>query len=268
MSPLLRKIRLLQNAEVLSALEPDELAALAQTSHWRRHPEGSVVARAGDFYSVVFVVETGQLLSEVSSAHGDAMALFVAGPGDVVGHDAFLAPSGSRTTTLRAMTECVVLAIDARDLATKVRARPVLAMAFLEKVALQLRERTETLADLRFLTVEARLAKRLIELSRRHGRPLRAGVRIELRLTQRDLAKLVGATRESINKVVARWRRKGIVHEWGCTITIWRMGALIECTQQTRGRSGPSTSSRCEATPSRDRRFADQAVHPPEMPAE
>ena len=59
--------------------------------------------------------------------------------------------------------------------------------------------------DAMFLTIPARLAKRLLALARLYGKQTPRGIRIDLKLTQQELGELVGATRESVNKQIRAW---------------------------------------------------------------
>ena len=79
-------------------------------------------------------------------------------------------------------------------------------------LAQRLRDTDEHLADLVFHDVYGRLAKKLLDLGETHGRVLPDGkIEISLSLTQQDLANLVGASRESVNKVIKLYRDKGYV---------------------------------------------------------
>jgi CRP-like cAMP-binding protein len=84
----------------------------------------------------------------------------------------------------------------------------------------RVRYTTEYTEDLAFLDVYGRVAKRLLELADGYGVEKEQGVEIELRLTQSDLASLVGASRESVNKVLGAFRDQGLVEVEGQKITI------------------------------------------------
>ncbi len=69
----------------------------------------------------------------------------------------------------------------------------------------------EFIEDTVFLHLPARLAKRLLSLAEVHGKPDPRGVRIAFKLSQQDLAHMIGATRERVNKELGLWRERGLV---------------------------------------------------------
>jgi CRP-like cAMP-binding protein len=68
--------------------------------------------------------------------------------------------------------------------------------------------------------VPGRLAKKLLELAEKYGRPAPQGTIIRLRLTQRDLASMIGATRESVNKHLQSFRAQGMISVDGRSISV------------------------------------------------
>ena len=82
-------------------------------------------------------------------------------------------------------------------------------MTLLAALARRLRRTNENLADLVFTDVPGRVAKALLELSQRFGRPVEEGVMVAHDLTQEELAQLVGASRETVNKALADFASRG-----------------------------------------------------------
>ena len=87
--------------------------------------------------------------------------------------------------------------------------RPGVAKALLAALAQRLRRTNENLADLVFTDVPGRVAKALLDLSARFGRPVEEGVLVAHDLTQEELAQLVGASRETVNKALADFATRG-----------------------------------------------------------
>jgi CRP-like cAMP-binding protein len=99
-----------------------------------------------------------------------------------------------------------------RDAFTRVlAASPELAIHLLKILSRRLREADEFVEDAVFLDVPGRLAKKLLQLAETYGRPGITGTVIGLRLTQQELATMVGATRESVNKHLRAYRARGII---------------------------------------------------------
>ena len=76
-------------------------------------------------------------------------------------------------------------------------------------LARRLRRTNDSLSDLVFSDVPGRVAKALLDLSNRFGRPTDAGVLVDHGLTQEELAQLVGASRETVNKALADFASRG-----------------------------------------------------------
>src|ERR671911_1286936 len=87
--------------------------------------------------------------------------------------------------------------------------RPGVAPTLLAALARRLRRTNESLADLVFSDVPGRVAKALLDLADRFGRPATAGILVAHELTQEELAQLVGASRETVNKALAEFVQRG-----------------------------------------------------------
>ena len=99
-------------------------------------------------------------------------------------------------------------------------------MAVLAAVAGRLRETNEMAGDLAFLDVGGRLAKKLLELAVSHGVQRPGGILLDVRLTQEELANMVGVTRESVNRNLAQLRREGVIGGQGRRFVIRDAEAL------------------------------------------
>jgi len=103
---------------------------------------------------------------------------------------------------------------------------PKIAIQVLEVISKRLRNTNEQVEDLIFLDVYGRVAKKLLELADAHGAKVEDGVRIEVRMTQQELASMVGASRESVNKVMGYFTDKQYISTDKQRITIHRISDL------------------------------------------
>ncbi len=97
----------------------------------------------------------------------------------------------------------------------------------LQVLARRLRANNERFSDLVFMDVPARLAKTLIDLARRFGEPIEAGLMVPHDLTQEEMAQLVGASRETVNKALMDFDNRGWIARKGRSIIIFQPGMLI-----------------------------------------
>jgi CRP/FNR family transcriptional regulator len=103
----------------------------------------------------------------------------------------------------------MLIGVGNEDLSTWLSGRPDVARQLLRALARRLRRTNENLADLVFSDVPGRVAKALLDLSERFGRPMEDGLRVAHDLTQEELAQLVGASRETVNKALADFASRG-----------------------------------------------------------
>ena len=117
---------------------------------------------------------------------------------------------GTRTSTASAVTDTVLLSLSQRDLRPWLTGRPEVAEALLQALAQRLRRANEAMADLVFSDVPGRVAKALLDLSEKFGQPQPDGSTLVAHdLTQEELAQLVGASRETVNKSLADFASRG-----------------------------------------------------------
>ena len=110
---------------------------------------------------------------------------------------------GTRTATATAVAETQMIGLGHEQLTQLLASHPRIAGTLLTALARRLRRTNENLADLVFTDVPGRVAKALLELSQRFGRPVEEGMMVSHDLTQEELAQLVGASRETVNKALA-----------------------------------------------------------------
>ena len=128
---------------------------------------------------------------------------------------------GPRTATATVVADAVVLELGHSDLHPLARrSTPTVAQHLLQALARRLRRTNEALADLVFSDVPGRVAKALLDLSTRFGEKVDEGIRVAHDLTQEELAQLVGASRETVNKALADFAARGWVRREGRAVVL------------------------------------------------
>jgi CRP/FNR family cyclic AMP-dependent transcriptional regulator len=202
----------LRSSPIFSGGDEAALAELVEQATPLRYPPGMFLFRQGEPAAHVFVLTEGEV-AVVSSARGGAEQVHsIVGSGELLGELALLA-NGRRTAGARAASPTVAWAIDRDAFWAFLEATPSASSALLRLVAERLAAREALIDDLLSLDVKGRLAKALLGLAERHGRPSeQGGTVIGLRLTHRDLAGMVGASRENVSRALAAFRKRGMVH--------------------------------------------------------
>lgn len=183
----------------------DSLIEQMGRSHMER---GDVLFHEGDPGDRLYVIAEGKIKLGRTSTDGRENLLAILGPGEMFGELSLFDP-GPRTATATAVAETQVLALGNDQLKEFLATRPGVATTLLAALARRLRRTNESLADLVFVDVPGRVAKALLDLAARFGRPLDDGVLVSHDLTQEELAQLVGASRETVNKALADFATRG-----------------------------------------------------------
>jgi CRP/FNR family transcriptional regulator, cyclic AMP receptor protein len=189
----------LRHTALFAAVPADRLAELAQLVQRRRYPRGAIIFHKGDPGTGLYLLTTGQVKIVLPSETGEEAVLGVLQAGDAFGELA-LFDGLPRSATVVALQDAEVLLLRREDFLAFVARSPEVATALLGVLSRRLRATNELIEDVVFLDVPGRLAKRLLDLGARYGKPTDQGIEIDLRLTQQELAAMVGTTRESVNK--------------------------------------------------------------------
>jgi CRP/FNR family cyclic AMP-dependent transcriptional regulator len=184
---------LLGRMPVFAGLSDEARGALAERLTRRPERRGSVVFVENEPGDRVFLILGGKMKISRRSTDGRENLLAVLGPGDIFGELSLFDP-GPRTATATALTDVELASLEHSSL----------------KPWRRLRRTNEAMGDLVFTDVPGRVAKQLLDLAERFGVPGSAGaVRVEHGLTQEELAQLVGASRETVNKSLADFATRG-----------------------------------------------------------
>jgi CRP/FNR family cyclic AMP-dependent transcriptional regulator len=173
-----------------------------------RLSRADVLFREGDKGDELYVVTAGKVKLGRTSTDGRENLLAILGPGQMFGELSLFDP-GPRSATATAVTDCVVQSLSHEELGRWLDGRPEVTRGLLAQLAARLRRANDVLADLVFSDVPGRVAKALLELASRFGRRADDGVHVHHDLTQEELAQLVGASRETVNKALADFASRG-----------------------------------------------------------
>ena len=198
----------LRQAPLFSSLDDDAAASLRSSMSETRIGRGDVLFLEGDSGVRLYVVTDGKIKLGRTSADGRENLLAILGPGQMFGELSLFDP-GPRSATATAVTPCTLMSLGHDELLRWLEDQPSVARALLHQLAARLRKTSDVVADLVFSDVPGRVAKALLDLSRRFGRTADDGIHVHHDLTQEELAQLVGASRETVNKALADFAMRG-----------------------------------------------------------
>jgi CRP/FNR family transcriptional regulator len=198
----------LRRAPLFEALEDDSAAALEAGVTIVELARADRVFEEGASGNQLYVVLDGKIKLTRAAADGRENLLSVLGPGEMFGELSLFDPR-PRTASAIAVTDSRLGALAHDDLRSWLTGRPDVALHLLQALAQRLRRANDVMADLVFTDVPGRVAKALLDLADRFGEVREDGLQVNHDLTQEELAQLVGASRETVNKALADFAARG-----------------------------------------------------------
>jgi CRP/FNR family transcriptional regulator, cyclic AMP receptor protein len=219
-------VRLLLDTYLFGDLTPAVVQPLADRARIRRYQRGEYVFHTGDRATALFIVAEGQLHEPVTSPSGGEVVFEVYTRAGVFGEPALFVPERTRIVDAVATTPATIVALDRPVLVEFLLRHPPVILRMLESLASQTRVSILDATTQAHRPIRDRLVLKLLELAQTHGRPSPHGTVIQLQLTQSDLAALIGASRENVNRALAGLTRAGLIITHTGTITITQPHAL------------------------------------------
>jgi CRP-like cAMP-binding protein len=191
----------------LSPREQDALAALLRKRSIR---EGDFLFHRGDEGTALYIIHRGLIKIAVHTKRGDEVTLAMLTDGDFFGEMALL-DGMPRSADAMALEDTQLFALNRVDFLSFLFQNEHAIRTILQALSLRLRKTDDMVAEVCFLNVSERLARRLVDLVESRHQVDKGDGRCNLHLTQQQLASLIGVSRETVNKELKILRQKGIV---------------------------------------------------------
>jgi len=197
-----------RRAPLFTALDEAAAVSLRVSMDTVKIAKGSILFKEGDDGEHLYVIIDGKLKLGTSSGDGRENLLSILGPGEMFGELSLFDP-GPRTSTATAVTDAKLLSLSHEKVIPWLKQNPEVSLQLLTRLSQRLRRTNEAVGDLVFSDVPGRVAKALIDLGDRFGKTTPEGLLVNHDLTQEELAQLVGASRETVNKALADFAGRG-----------------------------------------------------------
>jgi CRP/FNR family transcriptional regulator, cyclic AMP receptor protein len=206
-------LEILARTTLFEGLHPADLDRLRPAIRSRRFDKGSYLFREGDSGSHLYVIERGKVRIGRVEVSGGEVVFAVAGAGDVLGELSLFEKNGVRTADAQALepTVCVMIARD--PLLEFLSTQPSVLLQIISSLCGYIKRKDAVMGEIAFLDIPARVALKLLELAESKGRPTSGGIVIDAPLSQRTLAGMVGASRESVNRALSRFVELGYIRQ-------------------------------------------------------
>lgn len=206
-APLQNIAPLLGRCLLFRALDDAARQELAAHVHRQSFKMGEPIFHCGAAGQSMVIILSGTVRVSLPGPKGKTVILADLNAGEVLGEVALL-DGKERSADATALTNCAVAVLERRDVVPLLLKRPEICLKLLELTCARLRKSDEQVAELAFLELPARLAKVILE---RIGPPAGSGKMPRLALSQSELARMINATRENVNRCMRDWQRRGIV---------------------------------------------------------
>jgi CRP/FNR family transcriptional regulator, cyclic AMP receptor protein len=204
------KRQIFQQHFLLGKLSPNEIDALISYARVERYPAGREIFAKGSPGQSLMAVLSGSVKISSLSVGGKEVVFAIYNTGDIFG-DMSVLDGGERSADAAAMTDCELLVLSRRDILPLLENRADLCMILLRMLCHRLRQTSEQVEDVMFRHLESRVAKALLQLVERVGLRGLHSPSVELHLSQREIGNMAGGSRESVNKILQNWHRRGLI---------------------------------------------------------
>lgn len=218
-------INLLLQIPLFASLKTEERAKLSLLLRRETKKKGQVLFRKGDEGISLYIIIRGRIKVSYPSKPGDEITLAIFSDGDFFGEMALL-DGMPRSADATALEETQLYILQRNDFLQFIVHNPEAVKSVLHALSMRIRKTDELLGESCFMNVSMRLARRLVEMAEKQKDHDPSRVSRELKLTQKDLAGLLGVSRESINRELKILREKNIVKTSRSIITIIDMNIL------------------------------------------
>jgi CRP-like cAMP-binding protein len=215
---------------LFEGLAAEHRRALVARSRIRKLVADETVFLMGTPGDSMMAVLSGNVRISVPSPDGKEIVLAMLRPGEIFGEIALL-DGKERTADARAATDCSLAILERRDVLSFFDQYPASWQRLVEVLCERLRLTDRQMAEVALLGLPVRLAKALLRMAAFDAPSGGGGAAAQIRLSQRELGNLVGATRESVNKCLRDWQRKGVVRIAESLVTIVDRPALEDLAE-------------------------------------
>ena len=197
-------IVLLRNVPLFSMLSEVQLQLLTQVLSRKAYPKNSTIIAAGDPTDAMYIVVSGRLKVVMSDKQGQEVILAILSQGEFFGEMGLIAQA-PRSATVTTIEPCELLTITRADFTKCLQGNFDLTMNVIRGLVKRLREADKKIGSLALMDVYGRVARLLLEMAETiDGQKV-----ITKKLTKRDIAKMIGASREMVSRVMKELQTSG-----------------------------------------------------------
>ncbi len=204
---------LLRNVPLFAVLPDSQLSLLTSLVGRKSFPRASTIISAGDMTDCLYVIISGRLKVMMSDDEGREVILAILNPGEFFGEMGLL-DDHPRSATVVALEPCELLSLSKRDFKKCLEDNFDLSMTVMRGLVRRLREADKKIGSLALMDVYGRVARLLLEMSE----DVEGEKVVTKKLAKQDIAKMIGASREMVSRVMKDLQLGGYIEVRGSTI--------------------------------------------------
>ena len=205
---------------LFSSLKDEELDAILNHSSKMNYPKNKIIFLEDEEGNELYMILKGSVKVVRISESGEEITLAVLQKGDFFGEMSLL-DGKPRSATVVSDEDSVLILFNKNNFEKVIEKYPRIALKLLKELTLRLRKADDLIGNLAFLNVSGRIAGILLQLAEEHGQKTQEGIIIKSRPTHQAIANMVGASRETVSRVLKQFEEKQYISMSGKDITIF-----------------------------------------------
>ena len=205
------RIWYLKKFNLLQSLSPEEMEQLSQKVIDSIVKKKQPIYLSGDPNEWLYFLKRGRVKVTRTDESGKEITLIILEPGEIFGELGIFDDSPRETTAI-ALEDSLICTMRRRDFEELLQRKPELSLHLNKLMGFRLRHIEHRIEELIFRDVPTRLARLILRMLENHKQETKHGVRIGIKLTQQELANLIGATREMTSTVLNQFKKEGLIN--------------------------------------------------------
>ncbi len=201
---------LLKSFPLFSDLSDEDLSDIEKIVKKKKYTKNEIILYQFDPGDSLYIISRGKVKVVLFSKDGKEVLLSNLGPGEFFGEMSLL-DGLPRSASVVAIEDSEVIIVNRRDFLELIRNHPEIAMRILTEMSKRLRSADQKIGSLILMDVYGRVARVLVELAEKEGKRINNDIVIETKLRQQDIANMVGASRETISRVLKDFVQNGFI---------------------------------------------------------
>lgn len=194
-------INYLKLVPLFSTLSDEELDAISKLSNRIKYPKNNIIFIEKEEGNILYIILRGRVKVVKISESGEEIILAALNKGDFFGEMSLL-DGKPRSATVISIEDSELMLIKSNHFEKVIEKHPRIALKLLKELTVRLRKADELIGNLALMNVKGRIAGLFIQLAKEHGQKTKEGVLIKSRPTHQEIANMVGATRETVSRIL------------------------------------------------------------------